>query len=75
MTEQSLLTPKNKTKRLSTPWRSRIVSSGEADPAELIGNPLNWRLHPTGQAKALSSALGEIGWVAGVTVNQGTATS
>ena len=27
----------------ATPWRSRIVGSGEEDPAQLLANPRNWR--------------------------------
>jgi DNA modification methylase len=54
------------------PWRSRIVGHGEVPPAELVPNPRNWRTHPSDQQTALSGALGEVGWVAEVTVNQTT---
>jgi DNA modification methylase len=72
MTEQTLLTPKKKSKGLSTPWINRITGHGDVDPAELIGNPLNWRTHPSGQAKSLAAALGQVGWVAPATVNRTT---
>ncbi|MFI5262049.1 MAG: hypothetical protein ACHQZR_05810 [Candidatus Limnocylindrales bacterium] len=54
------------------PWRSRITGHGEVAPADLVPNPHNWRTHPADQQQALAGALGEVGWVAGVTVNQTT---
>jgi hypothetical protein len=72
MTEQTLVAPKNKPKGLSTPWRNRIIDQGEANPAELVGNLMNWRTHPSGQAKSLAAALGQVGWVAPATVNRAT---
>jgi DNA modification methylase len=53
-------------------WRNRIVGSGEASPAELVANPLNWRTHPPGQRAALRGALTEVGWVQQVMVNHRT---
>lgn len=52
--------------------RSRIVATGEADPAELRANPRNWRTHPPEQRAALIAVLDRIGWVAPVTVNRTT---
>jgi len=72
MANQTLVAPKIKSKGLSAPWQSRIVGHGDVDPKTLVPSPANWRIHPSGQARTLSSALGEIGWVAGVTVNQAT---
>lgn len=53
-------------------WRSRIVGSGEVDPADLIANPRNWRTHPRHQRQALAGMLAEVGWVQSVIVNQRT---
>jgi DNA modification methylase len=53
-------------------WRNRIVGHAEVDPAALVPNPRNWRTHPDDQQRALSGALGEVGWVAEVLVNQTT---
>lgn len=54
------------------PLTNRIVGSGEADPAELIANPRNWRTHPPEQEAALRLELERVGWVAPVTVNRTT---
>jgi DNA modification methylase len=54
----------------NTPLKSRIVGSGVANPAELLANPKNWRLHPEVQAKGLEAVLKEVGWVQQVIVNQ-----
>jgi DNA modification methylase len=53
-------------------WRNRIVGHADIAPAELVPNPRNWRSHPSEQQRALAGALGEVGWVAGVLVNQTT---
>jgi DNA modification methylase len=58
--------------RAAPPWRNRIVGSGEADPAALTANPLNWRTHPAEQRAALRGALDSVGWVQQVVVNQRT---
>jgi hypothetical protein len=29
-----------------TPFRNRIVGSGEEAPEGLVANPANWRIHP-----------------------------
>lgn len=55
-----------------TTWRNRIVGHGEADPEQLLANPLNWRIHPKAQQDALAGVLDEVGWVQSVTVNQRT---
>jgi DNA modification methylase len=73
MTEHALLKPKTKPKGLTTPWRNRIVGSGEVDPAQLVVNPLNWRVHPAAQRRALTGSLDEIGWVQQILVNRATA--
>lgn len=53
-------------------WQSRIISEGEEDPEQLLANPLNWRIHPEEQQRALSGVLDEVGWVTRVIVNQRT---
>jgi hypothetical protein len=70
MPDQTLLKPKNKPRGLTTPWRNRIVGSGEADPAQLVANPLNWRGHPRNQTLALAGSLDTVGWVQSVLVNR-----
>lgn len=57
---------------LPAPWRNRIVGAGEADPAELLPNPANWRRHPRRQRSALAAALDAVGWVGQVLVNRQT---
>jgi len=52
--------------------RSRIVGSGEADPAALVANPRNWRTHPAEQGAALTGVLERVGWVQQVIVNRTT---
>lgn len=52
--------------------RNRIVGSGEEAPDQLVANPLNWRIHPQAQQKALRGSLETVGWVQQVLVNQRT---
>ena len=56
----------------SVAWRNRIVGHADVAPGELVPNPRNWRTHPPEQQRALAGALGEVGWVAEVLVNQTT---
>jgi len=56
----------------ATPWRSRIVGSGEEPPDQLLANPRNWRTHPGAQRDALRGSLSEVGWVQQVLVNRTT---
>jgi len=56
----------------ATPWRSRITGSGTEDPAVLVANPRNWRLHPKGQRTAMGDMLARVGWVQQVLVNRTT---
>lgn len=53
-------------------WRNRIVGSGMVDPAQLLTNPRNWRIHPKHQREALTSILRDVGWVQDVIVNKRT---
>lgn len=53
-------------------WRNRIVGTDDVSPEDLLANPDNWRLHPGRQRDALRGSLGEIGWIARVTVNRTT---
>lgn len=53
-------------------WRNRITGSGEEAPDQLLANPKNFRIHPKNQQDALSGALGELGWIQQVVVNQQT---
>ncbi len=53
-----------------SPWRNRIVGYGEEAPDQLVANPRNWRIHPTGQQEALLGVLREVGIVQDVLVNR-----
>ncbi len=53
-------------------WRSRITRSGVCSPDEVVAHPKNWRLHPQYQQDALEGALGQLGWVQTVLVNERT---
>lgn len=53
-------------------WRNRIVGHGEVDPAQLLANPKNWRIHPKNQQDALTGVLNQVGWVQSVIVNKRT---
>jgi hypothetical protein len=53
-------------------WRSRIVGTGDENPAALQANPANWRRHPESQRLALGEVLQEVGWVSQVIVNRTT---
>jgi DNA modification methylase len=77
MTEQTLPIPKTKpagpsTRASSTPWRNRIVGSGEERPDRLLMNPANWRVHPANQNAALAGSLDSVGWVQQVLLNKRT---
>ena len=57
-------------------WRSRIVRYGEEPAGQLLGNSMNWRIHPQEQQKAAQALIGhEIGWIQGVIVNLRTASA
>ena len=51
-------------------WRNRIVGEAQVDPADLLVNPYNWRLHPKTQRNAIGAVLNEVGWVRPVIVNK-----
>ena len=53
-------------------WANRIVGYGEEDPALLLANPRNFRLHPQDQAEALAGILQQVGVVQDVIVNRTT---
>ncbi len=55
-------------------WQNRIIATGEADPEQLLANPLNFRIHPRDQQEALEAVLDEVGWVQDVIVNAKTNT-
>lgn len=63
--------PASREKKVIAPkWRNRIVGHGTEDPAKLVANPKNWRLHPKAQQDALQGVLAEVGWVQDVIVNR-----
>lgn len=55
-----------------TPFRNRIVGSGEEAPDQLLANPRNWRIHPKHQQDAIQAVLEEVGWVQEIIVNKTT---
>ena len=58
--------------RAATGWRNRITGHAEVAPTDLVPNGANWRSHPREQQRALTAAVGEVGWVAQVLVNRTT---
>ncbi len=48
------------------------MEHGEADPKQLLENPLNWRVHPEFQQQVLTDVLDDVGWVQNVIVNKRT---
>ena len=53
-------------------WDSRIVGTGDEDPAQLLANPANWRIHPAAQRSALAGVLDRIGWIQNIVINRTT---
>jgi hypothetical protein len=53
-------------------WRNRIVASGDADPAAITDNPLNWRVHPKVQRVTVEDSLDKIGWIQKAIINRAT---
>lgn len=53
-------------------WRNSIIRYADEDPASLLANPQNWRVHPREQTAALVGSLNEVGWIAPVIVNETT---
>lgn len=53
-------------------WRSRIVRYGRMDPAQLLANPKNWRVHPSAQRDALKGTINHIGFTDAVELQDGT---
>ncbi len=70
------------TKRKATPtdgtippanrWANRIIRTGDEAPDQLLANPLNFRIHPGDQAAALAGAMGTLGWLTPIIVNDRT---
>lgn len=53
-------------------WKNRITGHGTIKIAEVLFNPLNWRIHPKQQYEAILGAMREIGWVGEVLINTTT---
>jgi DNA modification methylase len=53
-------------------WRNSIVRYGEEPPDQLLAFPLNPKIHPRQQQDALAGAIGELGWLMPVVVNETT---
>lgn len=53
-------------------WADRITGQDSVDPAQLLANPRNWRIHPEFQQQSLAAVLDRVGFVAPVTVNART---
>lgn len=51
-------------------WKNRIIGSGEEDPAQLLANPFNFRIHTKVQQAALTGSLDTIGWIQQIIVNK-----
>src|SRR5262245_6105240 len=50
-------------------WRNRIVRYSVEDPATLLANPFNYRIHSATQAAAVRGSVREIGFVRPIIVN------
>lgn len=59
-------------KKNVTPFKNRIVGSGQADIDQILFNPMNWRIHPQTQYEALDAVLEEVGYVQEIIINQRT---
>lgn len=53
-------------------WAVKIVKHEMVDPASLLANPFNFRMHPYYQQQALNGSLDTLGWVDEVQVNINT---
>lgn len=53
-------------------WKNRIVGYAQVDPATLKANPLNWRVHPDSQKRAMGDVFSQLGYVEAVIVNKTT---
>lgn len=51
-------------------WRNRIVGHAKVDPAKLLENPFNWKIHDAMQTEALAGTIRELGYLRSVTVNR-----
>lgn len=61
-----------KSKKQQSLWSNRIIGHGDVNPADLLANPRNWRIHPRLQQEVLEDVLDKVGWVDEVIVNQRT---
>lgn len=55
---------------VESPWKNKIVGHALVAPAELLANPLNFRVHPQAQREFLRAVIEEIGFIRSVTVNK-----
>lgn len=59
--------------KASAKWRDNYVSRDpKVDPEQLLANPMNPRIHPSRQQKAMYEVLVQLGWVGAVKVNINT---
>lgn len=55
-------------------WRNRIVRTGTEKAGQLLGNEMNWKIHPGAQQDAVRTLIGhDLGWLQTVLVNLRTA--
>lgn len=60
--------------KLEGVFKNRIVGHAEVDPEQLLAHPLNFRIHPESQQRALAGAIDTIGYIDPVIVNKNTDT-
>jgi len=53
-------------------WKKLVVGMREVNPADLLANPKNWRIHPSAQREALRGSIHELGYGDPVEVQEGT---
>lgn len=59
-------------KRSAAPFGKRILGTADVPAGQLLANPANFRIHPRAQQDALTTVLGEIGFIQHAIVNKRT---
>lgn len=54
------------------PFKNRIISHEDVDAKTLKAHPLNYRIHPDIQRRALTAVVDDVGWISEVIVNKQT---
>lgn len=57
---------------MANPFVNRIIGYGTKAADQFLANPLNYRVHPERQRKAVQASLRELGWIGVVVENKTT---